>query len=125
MDSDCTHEMMSSSSGSPGDVDRLLSIEVFPSDRGTAVELAGEIDLATRSAFGNALCGLVKTGERITVDLTDVTLLDAGGFALAREMQRRARDHGCELTFSNPRGIVVRVLEILDPDATLTGTDAT
>ena len=109
-----------SSSGSSTRARDQLCIHVLRRADGTLVELGGKVDLATRSTLASALCGSIRPGERVTIDLTDVTLLDAGGVALALELQRRAREHGGELVLANPRGIVCRVLEILDPESTLT-----
>jgi anti-anti-sigma factor len=101
-----------------------LSIDARRRAEGTVIELVGEIDLATRSTLASALCGSIRRGERVTIDLTDVTLLDAGGVALALELQRRVREHGGELVLANARGIVRRVLEILDPESSLTRAEA-
>jgi anti-sigma B factor antagonist len=82
----------------------------------TEVRLSGEIDLATRSSLVDELSRLVgEGGHVIQVDLAAVTFLDAGGVGAFLGLQRNARACGCDLLFTNPRGIVARVIEVLGP----------
>lgn len=80
------------------------------------VYLAGEIDLATAPQLRFALSDVVAATAppaEINVDLAGVTFLDATGVGLlvrAREVARRA---GVGLSVHNPRGIVMRVLDVL------------
>jgi anti-anti-sigma factor len=105
--------------------DGQFAAEVQVRDDATIVTLTGEVDLATRASFASAVCGLLGPGARVTVDLGGLTLLDGGGVAVALRLQQRARALGSHLTFVHPHGIVARVLEILDPDCTLAGTEPT
>jgi anti-anti-sigma factor len=102
-----------------------VSVDVRRRGHTTEVVLAGEIDVATRPALSSALCALIRPGARITVDVTDVKLLDGAGVALLLGMQRHVRARGGELLLANPRGIVARVLQILDAEATLTQAEPT
>jgi anti-anti-sigma factor len=122
MDTDRAPESFSSRSTL---ADEHFATEVQFRDDITVVVVTGEVDLATRGAFASALCGLLEPGECVTVDLGGVTLLDGGSVGVALQLQRHARARGCDLTFAHPRGLVARVLEILDPDATLARTEST
>ena len=94
-------------------------------DDTTLVMLNGEIDLATRDSFAGAMCGLLRPGERVTVDLSGLTLLDGAGVALALRLQQSARELGGDLTVVHAHGMVARVLEILDPEHTLARAEST
>jgi anti-anti-sigma factor len=96
-----------------------FSVDVHVCAGEARATLIGEIDLATRQELRSALCGLLGPGVHVTVDVGHVTLLDGGGVALALQLQQQARAHGGDLTFVNARGVVARVLAILDPERNL------
>jgi anti-sigma B factor antagonist len=88
----------------------------------TEVRLRGDIDLASRSGMVDDLGRLIAAGARvIRVDLAEVEFLDAGGVGSWLKLQRQARARGCELVFTNPRGIVARVIDVLGLESVLLG----
>jgi anti-anti-sigma factor len=90
----------------------------------TEVRLRGDIDLASRSGMVDCLGRLFAAGARvIRVDLAEVEFVDAGGVGSWLKLQREARTHGCDLVFTNPRGIVARVIDVLGLESLLLGGD--
>src|SRR6187200_542782 len=85
----------------------------------TEVSLCGEIDLDSSSALEAQLL-LACTGPCVVkVDLSEVTFIDASGIGACLNAQQLAREQGCELVFSRPRGIVERVIRVLGLESTL------
>ena len=86
----------------------------------TEVWLRGDIDLASRSGMIEDLSGLFDRDERvIRVDLSRVTFLDACGIGACLKLQRQARASGCDLVFTNPHGIVERVIDLVGLESVL------
>jgi anti-sigma B factor antagonist len=90
----------------------------------TEVWLCGEIDLASGPGIVDDLDRLFGRDNRaIRVDLAAVTFLDASGLGSFLTLQRRARAAGCDLVFTNPRGIVARVINLVGLESALLGAD--
>jgi anti-anti-sigma factor len=90
----------------------------------TEVWLRGAIDLASRSGMVDVLSGLFGRDERvIRVDLEEVEFIDACGIGSCLKLQHEARACGCDLVFTNPRGIVARVIDVLGLESVLLGAD--
>ena len=90
----------------------------------TEVWLRGDIDLASRSGMIDDLSRLFGRDERvIRVDLAAVKFLDACGIGSFLKVQREARACGCDLVFTNPHGIVARVIDLLGLESVLLGDD--
>ena len=88
------------------------------------VTLRGEIDICNEAAVVDQLCReLVGPKRALCVDLASVTFMDARGIAACLAAQRRARADGYDLLFVNPRGIVARLIEVLDLQAVLGGSN--
>ena len=88
----------------------------------TEVSLCGEIDLASSSALEAQLLRACAGPSRVVkVDLHAVTYLDASAIGACLNAQQLAREQGCELVFSRPRGIVERVIRVLGLESTLLG----
>ena len=87
----------------------------------TRVPLSGEIDLTNAAAIGARLCAVVDGSRDVVVDLHAVTFMDARGIEACVLAQRHAHVHGCDMRFTNPQGIVARVIEILGLEPVLLG----
>ena len=82
--------------------------------------LHGEIDLA--STIVDELTPFFETPNRtIRVDLGEVTFMDCYGIGCCLQVQREARVRDCELVFTNPQGIVARVIGIFQLESALLG----
>ena len=82
----------------------------------TEVWLRGDIDLASRSGMIDELSRLFDREERvIRVDLSRVTC----GIGACLKVQRQARASGCDLAFTNPHGIVERVIDLVGLESVL------
>lgn len=89
--------------------------EVIRSGTLTVVKLGGEIDLAVSDEVLDALttAALVDPAtDRVVVDLAELTLIDSIGIHALVAAQRVARQRGVGMSFTNPRGMVERVMEI-------------
>jgi anti-anti-sigma factor len=90
----------------------------------TEVWLRGDIDLASRSGMVDEVSRFFDRDERvIRIDLSAVDFLDACGIGACLKLQRQARTCGCDLVFTNPHGIVARVIDLLGLESVLLGVD--
>ena len=74
-------------------------------------------------ALRSAVCTRSRLFDReervIRVDLSRVTFLDACGIGACLKVQRQARASGCDLAFTNPHGIVERVIDLVGLESVL------
>jgi len=82
-------------------------------DGSTRLSAHGELDLATVSAFDEALarCGR-DDPSRLVVDLADVPFIDAAGLRVLIDAKRRRDRAGGELVIARPSRQVSRLLEV-------------
>jgi anti-anti-sigma factor len=95
-----------------------LSIVTAQPEAGTVrVHLAGEVDLATSGQLRVALLAVVAAAApstHVRVDLAQVTFIDAGGIGVLIRARAAAHRAGVGFSVHNPRGIVRRVIDVLD-----------
>jgi anti-anti-sigma factor len=116
------------------DTDRCTAPALAPSAKGaptrfevsrgahfTLVRAAGEVDSATADEFAATIRERFQPGGRVAVDLGGVTFMSACGVNACLRVQREGRAGGCDVAFAGARGIVGRVLEILEVEPTLSG----
>ena len=84
---------------------------------GTVLYLRGEVDIASAQLLDSWLSAAREVGERIIVDLEDVTFLDSSGL----HALLRAREAG-PLELRGARPIVARCLELTGVDRVLAPT---
>ena len=87
-------------------------IQIVPSARGDRVALIGQIDLDNARETESALIDAASSGGPLTLDLLGLTYLDSQGVAMLLRLAERARLNGGSLTLANPRGMVLRVLQL-------------
>src|SRR3954452_3550781 len=87
----------------------------------TRLPVAGEFDLATIDEFVAQIRERFVPGSRLAVDLGGVTFMSACGVRACLAVQREGREVDCDVAFTNPQGIVTRVLGVLDVEQTLLG----
>jgi anti-anti-sigma factor len=82
---------------------------------GTVVHLTGEVDLAAtdmlRALLRRQTAGLVRP-RRISVDLSNVTFLDATSLGVLLQAQDQARAEGTDLVVCNAQDFVRRILDL-------------
>lgn len=85
-----------------------------PLDDVIRIPVAGELDPATSDVLFHVLVTILATGgaERVDVDLTEVTLLDASGVGVLLAARNRAIARGRTLRVYGAAGLPLRVLEI-------------
>jgi anti-sigma B factor antagonist len=95
-----------------------LSIITARSGPGTIrVHLAGEIDMATAPQLRVALLAVIAEAApqtEVRVDLGRVAFIDAIGIGVLVRGREAARQAGVGFSVDNPRGIVLRIIEVLD-----------
>jgi anti-anti-sigma factor len=87
----------------------------------TVLTMSGELDVATVDEFASQVRARFAPGHRIAVDLCGVTFMSASGVGACLAVQREGRAVDCDVAFANPQGIVHRVFQALDVEATLLG----
>ena len=86
-----------------------LNVDVHRVEGLTAVNAAGEIDLATAPELRAAL---ERVTGRVVVHLDEVTYLDSSGIAVLVAQQHRLAADGGELVLQRPSTFVRRTLEL-------------
>jgi anti-sigma B factor antagonist len=78
------------------------------------VSVFGEVDVATSDVLFETLVDALADArtDRVEVDLSALTLLDASGVGVLLAAQNRARTNGKHLEVSGASGVPLRVLEI-------------
>lgn len=74
------------------------------------VALRGEIDISNAEAVHNIL--IEVAGSRITLDLSELSFVDATGLTALVQAKRSLESLGHELSVVGARGLVRRVIEI-------------
>jgi anti-anti-sigma factor len=75
--------------------------------------LAGELDLAARAHFQQALTDAQSDAPRVILDLRALTLIDCASLSLVFDAAVEARRTGALLILLDPRGQVRRVLDLV------------
>lgn len=90
-----------------------LTLSVTCAARGRTA-LRGDLDLSGRATLADASRQIVRNGRGIiTLDLANVTFIDAAGITALIDLAQLARAHNRELVLARPRSSVQRVLEIV------------
>jgi anti-anti-sigma factor len=76
--------------------------------------VVGEVDLATAGQLNSEIVRTLteQRPSRLEIDLAGVAFLDSTGINVLTTTLRTAREAGCELVVTNPRGPIARVLAI-------------
>lgn len=80
------------------------------------VNIAGEIDMATSPRLRQQLFEVMAAsdpGTALRIDLAGVHLIDASGIAVLVAAQRAARAARLHLSLHSPRGVILRLMEVL------------
>ncbi|NUR71711.1 MAG: STAS domain-containing protein [Hamadaea sp.] len=88
----------------------MLSVEISGDAAVTRVALAGELDLASKALFAQAV--REAPAEIVELDLAALTYCDSAGIGALVAAQRLARDDGRALYVVNVRGMVQTVLQV-------------
>jgi anti-anti-sigma factor len=91
----------------------MLTIDVDPSSR--TLRPSGEIDMATAPKFLEALQEARATGERIVVDLGEITFIDSMGLH-ALISTAMSLDGAAPLVLERVPPFVIRLLKIVGMD---------
>lgn len=75
--------------------------------------LAGELDLAARAHFQQALSDAQSDAAHVILDLRALTLIDCASISVVFDAAAKARRTGALLVLLDPRGQVRRVLDLI------------
>jgi anti-anti-sigma factor len=98
-----------------------LALRVEPVNGGATVHCAGRLTLQSASRLRYEVKRLLPDARVVTIDLTDVTLMDSVGLGTIAALYASAKTAGCELHLVNisPRireiFSVTRVLSLFEP----------
>jgi anti-sigma B factor antagonist len=80
--------------------------------------LSGELDLSGIDRLLGA-AGNVPDGGTLTLDLSGLSFMDSSGVKVFMNLDRRSRREGWTLAIENPRGQVLRLLQLCGFDQRL------
>jgi len=86
-----------------------VSARMTAPDGAVMVTIVGELDLALRPAFEEAVAA--TTGD-VVVDMGQVTFLDSAGITVLVEARRAALERGSTMRVAPASDVVMRILEI-------------
>jgi len=98
-----------------------LTIDACTSDRIATLYCRGRLTLSSAPQLRREVKRLLPEARIVTIDLTDVTLLDSVGIGMIAALYASARTAGCELRLVNlsPRirelFTVTRLLSLFEP----------
>jgi anti-anti-sigma factor len=86
---------------------------VSRSDTTTTVAVEGEIDIANAAQLRTCLIGCLADGRAdITLDMRELTFIDASGLSVLAYVTKLAESRGGHLTLQKPPPMVQRLLDI-------------
>jgi len=95
-------------------MDKMWDYTVSRSGATCTVNFSGELDISVRDDVVAVLASeLQRPGyDAVRADLSAVSFLDSGGIAAFIKLRRDAEAAGRKFTIADPRGPVLRTLEI-------------
>jgi anti-anti-sigma factor len=108
-----------------------FDVRVVETDEGPVIVARGELDLSAHDTLRRCIESCSAIGERLVLDVAEVTFVDSTGLNLLVWAHRRLGDRPGAIVLRNPSPPVVRVIEIAGlydtfaiettPDASLDG----
>lgn len=96
-----------------------LTVRVFDSDEECVLIVQGELDVLSSGELRDKLAGI--RAQRVVVELSELTFLDASGLSALVEARRRSERNGSSLEIRGASGLVRRVFELAELGHLLTG----
>jgi anti-sigma B factor antagonist len=93
-----------------------FSAVAYPEGDTVCIAAAGEIDIATAPKWKAVLLAAIEQpipARDVRIDLAGVTFMDASGIGVLISGREAARCRGVGFTVQNPKGVVLRVFEIV------------
>jgi anti-anti-sigma factor len=100
-----------------GDGSVPFGIDVIDTDGAPVVHVRGEVDVSTTPRFWAGLEQAIGRSERVVVDLSETTFMDAAGLGV---LARAARTNGNQLIIRSPNRLVRTLLSVTDVEQVLT-----
>jgi anti-anti-sigma factor len=79
----------------------------------------GELDVIDAAELPRILSATAAPGSRVVVDLAGLTFMDCSSLAALVSARRQALEAGGDLLLAAPRGTVLWLLSLIDPDGLL------
>lgn len=96
------------------DTSQLFEADSYGCGAGV-LALRGELDLAGAPVLRRALDALTRTpGERLVLDVSQLTFIDASGIRAVARVRARLLDEGADAVVRHPQPAVRRTLELCD-----------
>ena len=86
------------------------------------VALRGELDLSTAPTLRGCLAGLLQEEpppEKVVLDLSELSFVDASGISALLSAQQALRSRGGSVVLRSPSRLVRRVVKVLDLEQAL------
>ena len=91
-----------------------LAVTVAAIGDSVSIVAEGELDAFTRSRLIRAVTGVVRCTDRVVVEVSGLTFVDATSYAALIDLAREADAGGTELVFRNPSRSLLRSRQLLD-----------
>jgi anti-anti-sigma factor len=98
--------------GAYGNLPPNFRLDVSHPEGETVLSLHGELDMWTQPQFERTLRDVGDSVQRLVVDLTCLTLIDAGNIGVLNQMRLLAEMRGTEFVLRSPTVHVARILEL-------------
>ena len=83
------------------------------------VALRGELDVIDSAQLPRVLSAAAAPGSRVIVDLAELTFMDCSSLSALVSARKQALQAGGDLLLAGPRGTVLYLLSVIDPDGLL------
>jgi anti-anti-sigma factor len=90
----------------------LFAVECSTNEGETVLTLHGALDIWTQQAFVTALDAVDDNAERVVLDLTDLSFMDARSIGIIHRARTLAEQRGHELLLRSPSRRLSRVLKL-------------
>jgi len=90
----------------------LFAVECSANEGETVLTLHGALDIWTEQAFVTALDAVDDDAQRVVLDLTDLSFMDARSIGIIHRARTLAEQRGRELVLRSPSRRLSRVLRL-------------
>jgi anti-anti-sigma factor len=96
-----------------GSVDRGFSISCRRLEEGLALDLSGDVDIATAPIVEDELLRAEQSEDLIVLNLHDVNFMDSTGIRMVIAADQRLRERGASLRIVNVPGQVHKLFKLV------------
>src|SRR5215207_8223842 len=100
-----------------------FGLEIIPVAETAVLALRGDVDIASRDTVVDTVVALLRGGQRVVADLSEVSFVDSSGLSALIWARKEADRLGCDFRVTGARDEVKRLLEITGLTTWLEGED--